>query len=337
MSTINLLKMAKLGSLISLSLVMQSALATEQDDLSELRGKAFTKPSYIVPLPDEWQKKPIKYPASFGPVDIAVALNQQLFTHLEPLIREYGKKKDLKIKIVDTTCGSAAGHMFNKEVDIASFCCPPGKIDRLPGIRFDTLGIHPVAFFVHPDNPVDGVNLRQLRQIYQGDIENWSALGGSHKKIDVAGTLHCKKRPGHWKLLLGHEDDFGPNFINIGMDDSVKRPASNPQIISFESVLTAQRFWRDVNVTKSKIKAIKINGYSPENVNHLLAGNYPLYRVFNLTTWEGSAVENSDAQDLVSYLIEKVEKTRKDEFLSAAKLKKAGWKFYDNELIGEPE
>jgi len=109
------------------------------------------------------------------------------------------------------------------------------------------------------------------------------------------------------------------------------------QIISFESVLTAQRFWQDVNVTKSKIKAIKINGYSPENVNHLLSGNYPLYRVFNLTTWEGSAVENSHAQDLVSYLVEKVEKTRKDELLSAAKLKKAGWKFSDNELIGEPE
>jgi phosphate transport system substrate-binding protein len=337
MNSIDFLKIYKLWIIIALLGMMQPVVANWQADVSELRGKAFSNPSYTVPLPEKWQKQSINYPASFGQVDLAIALNQQLIPHLAPLIKEFAKQKGLKIKVLNTTCGSAAGHMNNKRVDIASFCCPAGKIDRLPGIQFHTLGIHPVVFFVHPDNPVEGVTLAQLRQIYQGDIEHWSVLGGHQNKIEMAGPLHCKKRPGHWKLMLSNEDEFSPKFLNLGMSDSVKQPALNRQIISFESLLSAQRFWKDMDIAKSKIKALKVNGYSPEDANNLLNGNYPLYRVYNFTTWEGNNLKNKHASELISYLMNEVEKGKGIDLLSAAKLRKAGWKFKGNELIGEPE
>jgi len=336
MHNINLLTIAKFW-IITLIIIVQPVSANWQADLSELRGKAFSNPSYTVPLSEKWQKQSIKYPASFGQVDLAIALNQQLTIPLAPLINEFAKQKGVKVKILNTTCGSAAGHMNNKRVDIASFCCPAGKKDRVPGIKFHTLGIHPVVFFVHPDNPVEEVSLAQLREIYQGDIEHWSLLGGNQTKIEIAGPLHCKKRPGHWKLMLSNEDEFSPKFLNLGMADSVKQPALNRQIISFESFLSAQRFWNDMDVAKSKIKALKVDGYSPEDANNLLNGNYPLYRVFNFTTWEENGLENKYASELIAYLINEVEKGNGMDLLPAAKLRKAGWKFNGNELIGEPE
>ena len=43
-----------------------------------------------------------------------------------------------------------------------------------------------VAFVVHQDNPIKEITQEQLRQIYLGKINNWSAIGGADQRIVVS-------------------------------------------------------------------------------------------------------------------------------------------------------
>jgi ABC-type phosphate transport system substrate-binding protein len=54
----------------------------------------------------------------------------------------------------------------------------------------DTLWAAPVgqdgiALIVHPDNPLPGLTVEQLRSIYQGYVPNWNQLGGHDAEVSV--------------------------------------------------------------------------------------------------------------------------------------------------------
>src|SRR6056297_2216046 len=42
-----------------------------------------------------------------------------------------------------------------------------------------------IAVVVHPDNPIDKLTLMEIKQIYTGQIENWSELGGTNQEVVV--------------------------------------------------------------------------------------------------------------------------------------------------------
>ena len=78
--------------------------------------------------------------------------------------------------------------------------------------------------------------------------------------------------------------------------------------------------------------------FSLENPENLISGDYPLYLVFNISTWEGKGVGNPHARKFVDFLIRQVERIEsKYRIIPVSRLRKAGWKFNGNELIGGPD
>jgi ABC-type phosphate transport system substrate-binding protein len=308
--------------------------------VNDLRGPAFSDPSKIQEMPDAWKSQPIKYEPAVGDADVTIALDQQMYPALSPSIKEYAKKNNLKIAINEGTCGITTGMLSRKATDIAGVCCPPDVTDRFPGVKYHTIGVMPLVIFVHPDNPIDNITLEQARQIYQGEIIRWSELktsdgkNGPNMPIQPVTRLHCKIRPGHWRLLLDNEELFTPGIIDVGaIPDMIAQVAGNQRAIGFETYFDVQR-WQ---ATKGKVKPLKINGYTPEPSN-LLSLNYSLYHVYSLGAWEEEGLANPKAQKLVDYLLQQGEHLDKEVgLIPASQLKKAGWKFKDRELIGEPK
>ena len=318
-----------------------------QEDHQDLKGPAFSNPDEIMEMPESWIKQTIKHDPSSGKADIVITVNQNYFEIVEPIIGTYEKKHGLHIVLHKGTCGISAGMLSNKTADIGGFCCPPGRTDRLPGLKFHTLGIVALAIIVHPDNPVEDITLKQARQIFMGEIYRWSELGRSQGRelpnlpIQPVGRLHCKLRSGHWRGLLDNEDLFSPGIVEVGaIPDMISQVAENENAIGFETI-SMIRHLRD----KGRVKILKISGNDPANESDLISGKYPLYRVYNITTWEGGGVENPYAANLVKHLLNEM-KTVDSEFgmVPAFRLRKSGWlfkkgtgwKFRDNELIGEP-
>jgi ABC-type phosphate transport system substrate-binding protein len=196
-----------------------------------------------------------------------------------------------------------------------------------------------LALLVHPDNPVEDVTLEQARAIFQGEISRWSELSdaqgrpGKNTPIQVIARRHCKKRPGHWKLLLAERDLFTPKVQEVGaIPDMIQLIVGNPSAIGFE-VMQMVREYEE----KGPLKALRISGSSTENAEDLVSGKYPFYRTYSFTTWRGKEVENPHARRLVDYILAHADSVD-DSFglIAVSQLKGAGWKFEGNELVGEP-
>ncbi|MEF9438396.1 MAG: substrate-binding domain-containing protein, partial [Candidatus Mariimomonas ferrooxydans] len=237
--------------------------AQAEDPLNGLEGEAFSDPSKQVQMPEEWIKKPVIYDKDNQGADLVISFNQQKYHTFLPLINEYAKKYGLNIKISEGTCGNSAGVLSNKSADIAMFCCPPGENDRLPGIIFHTLGVTPIALLVHPDNPIGNVTFKQAKDIFSGEIYKWSELQGSKEQpgpnlsVRPVGRLHCKKRPGHWRLLLDNIDLFSPRLNEVGaIPDMIAVLSSNRGAIGYETLWMAHYKYKQ----RGKVKALKIDG-----------------------------------------------------------------------------
>ena len=304
--------------------------------LDELSGPGFSDPSLIMEMPESWKKMPVKHDPYKEDVDLVISLDQQGYPAFYPLIKEYAKKHGLNIVVKNGTCGISSGMLSKKTIDIGGFCCAPGRTDRLPGLRFHTVGIASIAFIVHPDNTVDNITFEEARQIFMGELYRWSELKtkGENLPIQPIGRLHCKLRPGHWRLLLDNEDHFSPSLFEVGaIPDMISRVSENIMSIGYETIWMTRLLNKRGNVKK-----LKINGYAPEDLSALVSGKYPLYRVYTFTTWAGEGGENHEAQELVDYLLERTDRLRdKMSIVSSSRLREAGWKFKGDELVGEPQ
>ncbi|MDY7039349.1 MAG: phosphate ABC transporter substrate-binding protein [Chloroflexota bacterium] len=96
---------------------------------------------------------------------------------------------EVNISVTGGGSGTGIAAMINGTVDIAnaSRAMKPEEIAAAEGN-----GITPVEFVVardaiavvvHPSNPVDGLTLQQISDIYIGRITNWSQVGGENRPI----------------------------------------------------------------------------------------------------------------------------------------------------------
>ncbi len=302
--------------------------------------EAFSDPDYVLDMSESWKRQPIQHKSSIGKADIVVHFNRQVHLALRPLVKQFEKENNLKIVVARGTCGLTSGRLKKKQIDIGTYCCPAGESDRLPGLEFHTLGLMSLAILVHPENAIDNITIEQARQIFRGEIHRWSDLKdsqgrpGMNAPIQVIARRHCKKRPGHWKLLLPESDDFSPKLQEVGaIPDMIYLVASNPAAIGYE-VMQMVRELKE----KGEVRALKIDGLSPEVASSLVSLQYPLYRTFGLTLWNTAETRNPHAERLLAYLLERIETVDPAHgIVPVSHLRQAGWKFKGNELIGEPE
>jgi hypothetical protein len=311
-------------------------VSAESTSYGKWAAEPFSDPDYVVRMPENWERQ--APPKDSG--RIGVSLDKQMYRILAPPIKKYAEKHKLDINVFDGTCGNSAGMLRRKMIDIGGFCCPPANTDRLPGIRFHTLGITAVAFLVHPDNRIDNISLAQARKIFRGEIYNWSELKGADENpgpdvpIQPVVRLHCKTRPGHWRLLLKKEEFFSIRALEVGLVyDMNLHITYNPMAIGHAAWWLAMEAYKD----KGRVETLKIDGYDPGDIGALLLKNYPIYKTFYLTTWKGQGMENPHAEKLVEYIKNLIEdQGDKYGIVSTSRLRRAGWRFKGEELIGQP-
>lgn len=303
-----------------------------------LDGDPFTDHAFVwQSVPSGWVERPVTHQAEAQHADLAISLEQQLYPYLLPLIDEYAKKHALNIVTTKGTCEISADLLFRKAIDVGGFCCAPAGTDRLPGLRFHTLAIAAIALLVHPENPLEDMTLSEARDLFRGKITDWSTFVAPStpavkRTVHPIGRFDSKRRPGHWRLLLDNEELFSPNVLEVGaIEDMVRSVAADPQAIGYETLWMAHRYR-----ATGAVKTLRLSGASPDDPEALAQGRYPLYRVYNITTWEGAA-GNPQAKALVGYLLNRVEQADSQFFMvPASRLRASGWQFEGDELVGEP-
>ncbi len=319
--------------ILSVSLLFMAIPLWAADD-HHSHAPDFSDPAVLAKVPDGWSSKPVKHTDKHPDADLVVSLGQQSYPLFNDLIPEYARVNNLKIVVKQGTCGITSGRLLKKKVDVGAFCCPPGKSDRLPGLKFYSLGISPIALIVNTQNPLSNVSSKQAREIFDGDISRWSEIGSSNNQlIKPVGRLHCKKRPGHWRSLLKSGDDFSSRLFEVGViPDMISQVSRSASSIGWETSLMVEYHQK-----KGNVKILKVDGHLPTEIDYVLTGKYPLYRSYTLTAWEKKSKTNQEAIKLIRYLQQHIEKVHKEiNFIPVSRLKESGWIFMGDELVGEP-
>jgi phosphate transport system substrate-binding protein len=122
----------------------------------------------------------------------------------------------MRMSVTGGGSGTGIAAMINGTVDVAnaSRAMKPEEIaaaqdNGISPVEF-TVARDAIAVVVHPSNPVDGLTLRQISDIYTGQIVNWSQVGGEDRPI----------------VLLSRESNSGTyvyfleNVIRLGEKES---------------------------------------------------------------------------------------------------------------------
>jgi phosphate transport system substrate-binding protein len=138
-----------------------------------------------------------------------------------------------------------------------------------------TVGVDGLAVMVNKDCPIDSLTLDQLRQIYIGEITNWSVLGGPDKEITLLSRESNSGTHVYFKEHVLKKADFSPRALLMSSTATiVQEVTSNSYAIGYGGVAYAKN-------PGVKVVGIKRDASSPAILptdEAIKSGEYPIAR-----------------------------------------------------------
>lgn len=136
-------------------------------------------------------------------------------------------------------------------------------------------GAYPVPFsvavdcivpVVHPDNPVEDLDMETLKKIYRGRIKNWSEVGGDDRGINVITRDSSSGTYETWREMVLEGDRIFPGASTMSSNGAIAQAVSkNRNSIGYIGL----------SYVNDSLKALKVNGVEA-GVD--TAASYPLSR-----------------------------------------------------------
>ena len=187
-------------------------------------------------------------------------------------------------------------NLLKSEVVMAVSSRPISGSELQAGLQAVPFARDAIAVVVGINNPFQGsLTLAQLKQIYQGQITNWSQVGGSNLPIKVINRPTSSGTGSFFKdaVLLG--EAFAPDsssFITLPRDETTPMlKALENNGIGYTTAAQA--------VNQQTVRVISIEGVSPTDAAAIKAGTYPLSRVVYLVVTQKTSPAVKQFIDLV--------------------------------------
>lgn len=163
--------------------------------------------------------------------------------------------------------------------------------EKAAGLEENIVAIDGIAVVVNPENKVSGITTEQLKQIYTGEITNWSQIGGSDEAIVVIGREAGSGTRGAFEEILGIEDacKYAQELNETGA--VVAKVGETSGAIGYVSL---------DNVTKD-VKSLKLDNVeaSEETVKD---GSYTLQRPFVMATKGKISEQSKEVQAVFDFI-----------------------------------
>jgi phosphate transport system substrate-binding protein len=157
-------------------------------------------------------------------------------------------RPDARISVTGGGSGTGIAAMINGTVDLAN-ASREMKEEELEDARAN--GIEPlehvvagdaIAIVVHPSNPVAGLTLQQISDIYTGKLTNWQQVGGEDRPIVL---LSRESNSGTYVYFLeevirmGEDSDllFSPDTLLMPSSEGISAEVrQNPNAIGYDGL-----------------------------------------------------------------------------------------------------
>lgn len=197
-----------------------------------------------------------------GPIAKSFA---QYFMQLNPgvnvTVSESGSGNGAKA-LINGTCDVADMSRFMKDTEWKA-AAEKGIMPVAHVVALDGLPV-----LVHPSNPIKGLKVEQVRDIYLGKITNWSQVGGPNIKIvkisrdTSSGTYETFETKVMEKMQMAADVEY------VGSNGAVRdRVMKTPAAIGYAGLGFVTR----------GVKALEMNGIYPDKAT-VISGKYPIAR-----------------------------------------------------------
>ena len=159
-----------------------------------------------------------------------------------------GAHPEVSVSVTGGGSGTGIASLINKTVDIAnaSRAMKKEEIDAAKKNGVDpvehTVARDAIAVVVHPSNPVQGLTIPQLADIYTGKITNWKEVGGKDLPIVL---LSRESNSGTYVYFLenvvrqGKKNDimFSPDTLLMPSSEGISNEVrQNPNAIGYDGL-----------------------------------------------------------------------------------------------------
>jgi len=173
-----------------------------------------------------------------------------------------------KVEAVGNGTDKGIQDLLAGKVDVAAASRPLTAQEQGQGLKAVTVTQDAIALIVGTGNPFNkGLTSSQIADIFQGKINNWSAVGGASASIRVINRPAISGTHQTFKELVLKKVEFGktPNITTL------QRDATTPliQALGTDGIGYAT-FAQVANQTKARV--LSVDGLTPD------AGNYPYQR-----------------------------------------------------------
>ena len=136
-----------------------------------------------------------------------------------------------------------------------------------------------IAVIVNPNNPISEITSEQLRDIYAGEITNWSEIGGEDLPIDKINRDEASGTRDAFTSVIMKDTRFDVGAVILPGTGQVREVVSRSRgAIGYISVgFVEPRFGT------RPVKALVLDGVEPSDIN-VASGKYPISRVLHFFT-----------------------------------------------------
>ena len=162
------------------------------------------------------------------------------------------------------------------DIGAASREVKESELADFPNLMIHTIARDGIAIAVNPDVAVDGLTKDEVRDIFAGEIVNWSEVGGPDAAITVVSREEGSGTRGAFEEMVMGKD--GPAIVDTALlfpsNGAVRTAVSTtPDSIGFLSF----------GYLDESVKALGVDGVEA-TVENALSGDYPVVRPLNMLT-----------------------------------------------------
>jgi len=205
-----------------------------------------------------------------GPESITLAGSTSVQPFAELLAEEYALRYPQAPRINIQGGGSTAGiQAATSGVADIGMSSRNLRADE-PKLQAVLIAQDAIAIILNPQNSIDGLTLRQIRDIFSGRTRNWGALGWRPAPITVvireegSGTRETFE-----KLVLGQDEPYEGAIVQDSNGAVRVIVAGDPNAIGYISL----------GLVNQEVKAVSVEGIKP-SPESIARGQYGLVRPF---------------------------------------------------------
>ena len=204
------------------------------------------------------------------------------------IVRDFTQNSEISDSdISSSVTDEGFNKLLNDEVDVLISTYPSDEVLELANTRGIELDIIPIAtdgfvFFVSCDNPVSGLKVSDVQKIYNGQVNNWSQIGGDNQIIKA--FQRPNNSPSQIEMITSvmknlqmidapkdvfHDKTFGE------IDDLIALYDNSTNAIGYSYYYETKLLYDTDAKLDNTIKILKINDVEP-TYETIKNGTYPI-------------------------------------------------------------